>query len=405
MLNGSHIVPRTVSRVSVAALVIAALPLGAQDSAFDARWRPWIGCWRPVIDGLSSAEAPRVCVASAVSGGGVTIVTYVAGKEGSRESHDATLGQRLVTREGCTGWERAQFASDDRRVYLRSELTCAGALKRVSSTVFAISPEGDWISVESVSAGAGLGVRVTRYRDAGVPAYAPRAIAAAIASQQPAVSAARSAASVPLDEHDVIGVTQRASPAIARALILERGQPFNLDSTRLETLADAGVPRSVSDAMIAVSNPRNVAANGGSAGDGGAVVQGAYVSAGCSIYDARWYGYGLAPYSYSLSYGYGYWPYASTQSCARYTYAPYVYDRYGYGVYPYGAYGYPYGYPRYWSRPTYVIVAATAAPWRGPIYNGRGYARPIWSGGSTRIGPSHGQYFGHLSGHTTYYRP
>ena len=80
-----------------------------------------------------------MCVVPALGDGGVTIVSFINGKETSRQQLDATGQQRAVERDGCTGWESSQFSADDRRVYLRSELTCSGSLKRVSSAVLRAS--------------------------------------------------------------------------------------------------------------------------------------------------------------------------------------------------------------------------------------------------------------------------
>ncbi|HEY8175205.1 MAG TPA: hypothetical protein VIF32_05920, partial [Gemmatimonadaceae bacterium] len=173
---------RVVSRIVFAGILafIAAPSLRAQDVALDQRWLPWLGCWQPpAIETV--VDSPRVCVFPTAGSAGVTIVSFVSGKEPSRQQLDATGQQRAVAKDGCTGWESEQFSADDQRVYLRSELTCSGSLKRVSSAVLAMSPEGDWIGVESVTAGGGTGVRVTRYRDAGIPDVVPTEIAKALA--------------------------------------------------------------------------------------------------------------------------------------------------------------------------------------------------------------------------------
>jgi hypothetical protein len=115
---------------------------------------------------------------------------------------------------------------------------------------------------------------------------------------------------------------------VVEAWLLERGQGFELDAKRLVALADAGVPGTVTDLMVALSNPKVFAINrsareaelmrqmGQTAVTGRTVPVYAYSPFGWGPYGSyySWYGnrYG---YGYGPGYGYGYgngWYYGNT---------------------------------------------------------------------------------------------
>ena len=391
------------SRLLVAGAMAAlgALSVGAQGVTVDQRWQPWIGCWQPPSGETTASESPRVCVIPASGSAGVTMVSFMNGKETSRQQLDASGQQRAVERDGCTGWESSQFSADDRRVYLRSELTCSGSLKRVSSAVLAMSPEGDWIGAESVSAGGGTGLRVTRYRDAGVPADVTPEIASAIGGRRVALETARIAAGAPIGQAAVIEATRHLNAAVVQALLAERGQRFDLDASQLASLADAGVPGSVTDVMVALSYPHKFVldrdarivelhASGDSTRGGGVYGRGmlpgyagrSACSPFSSIYDPYRFAYGVIPFSYAISpYPYDYSLSAFGSQCGMYGFSPYGYGS-GYGSYGYGrAYG-------YWGSGPYVIVRGATRP-SGQAVNGSGYTSRGQST-STRTGVSKG---------------
>ena len=397
---------RLASRVLFAGALtlLVALSAGAQDATAAQRWQPWIGCWQPPSGETTASESPRVCVIPASGGAGITIITFMNGKEMSRQQLDASGQQRAVERDGCGGWESSQFSADDRRVYLRSELTCAGPLKRVSSGVLAMSPEGDWIGVESVNAGGGTGLRVTRYRDAGVPVDVTPEIANAIGGRRVALETARIAAGAPIGEAAVIEATRHLNASVVQALLAERGQPFDLNASQLASLADAGVPGSVTDVMVALSYPhkfvldqnaRAVELRGADESSrtgtyGSGMLPGYYGRSTCSpfssFYDPYQFGYGVIPFSYAISpNAYGFSRSSFGSSCGVYGFSPYGYGSYGYGSFGYGGYG-------YWGRGPYVIVRqGNAARPSGQAVNGSGYTRRGQSTGtSTRTGVSKG---------------
>ena len=171
------------------------------NTAADTRWQPWLGCWtaalppaatfgstpQQVADSLTmsrknlpEATGQHVCVIPGNGPSAVDIWTISDGKLGSREHIEASGEHRRTERDGCTGWESAQWSPDARRVYLQSEYDCVGSPKRSSSGLIAMTPKGEWLNIVGVTMGANTGVRVARHRVAGVTSAMPTDVVAAL---------------------------------------------------------------------------------------------------------------------------------------------------------------------------------------------------------------------------------
>lgn len=244
-------------------LVVTGLALGSSARLWsqdvppqvDTRWRAFLGCWES-----SGAALQWVCVIPAPGGGtsGVDLVTVTDGKVTSRERVSAT-GERVTTeRDGCRGWESAEWSGQGPRVYLRAEALCAGGAQRNTSGIIAMSPSGEWLYVESVRLGGGqTGIRVARYREASAGAPLPAELAA------PTLGAgglwdkirARVAAGAPLTTNDVIEASHHVDGAVVEAWLAERGERFAVDAKRLVALADGGVEGRVIDLLVAMAYP------------------------------------------------------------------------------------------------------------------------------------------------------
>lgn len=324
--------------------------LQAQSTGYDPRWQAWLGCWRPAEARLTGSS-PYVCVIPGSRSSSIAVVTISNGKEISRQRIEATGQQRPITEDGCSGWESAQWSSDSRRIYMRSEVTCPGALRRTSSGILAISGGGEWLDVEVVRAGNGSGLAVARYQDAGSPNEIPPEISAALAGKQRAISAARMAAGAPIGTADVVDATRNTDSDAVNGWLVERGQALALDATQLAALSDAGVPGKVTDVMLAQSYPDVLALDRGTPDDSQRETAGNRMPGRAS----------------EISFG-------------RYGYSPYGYSPYGYlGNGLVGGFGY------YGSRYPYIIVTKGGTEARGRAEKGRGYTRRDDSsgGGST----------------------
>ena len=323
-------------------------------------WQSWIGCWTagPAIGGIApSSVAPLVCIAPTADANVAEVSTISGDKVVSTQRVDASGRELPMEAKGCVGTQRARWSADGRRIYLKATGKCDG-IERVTSGIIAMSPIGEWLDVQGVSELGDEGVRVARYRDAGMPGAVPEAIAAAIRSRATASQGVRFAVGGTIGSSAVIEASQAVTPAVVEAWLMERGQAFSLDARELVRLADAGVPARVTDAMIAVSNPSSFAV---ARSDGNSRSRRADDDdiAGRRIYvmmDPAYspYGWGYSPYG-NGSYGYGYGPYG---------YSPLSYGR-GYGS---GYYGYP-GYV----TPIVIVNPQTEA--HGRAVKGRGYTQ------------------------------
>ena len=382
--------PVTLATLALTAtmLVAAALPaqgtqLASATRGADPRWDAWVGCWQaeaPALPGDDSLHivappapgAPTVCVVPTSDPSTVQVVTVANGKVVGQDSIAVTGEQRSRARQGCTGWESATWSSDGTRVYLRSEDQCPRGLARTSTGILAMSPAGEWVDVQGVAVGDHTGVRTVRYRSVGAPAALPADLAATLATQQReravALGAARSAAGAPLTNADIVEATHHLDPSVAEAWVLASGQHLSVGSRQLVALADAGVPGKVTDALVALSYPKEFALTD-AAGTGGAdiALQDHRTPAGAynGVVTGRYLPVFIDPYAYS-PYGYD-----------SYGYSPY----YGYLPYGYGALSYYGGYPPYYgyvtpyggwiAPPVIVLKGSSAIP--GHAVKGHGY--------------------------------
>ncbi|CAN5307309.1 hypothetical protein BH09GEM1_BH09GEM1_18340 [soil metagenome] len=325
-----------------AALVAAALTLPAssraQQTAAGPRWQGWIGCWSAAPAARmreTGPEAPRiVCVTPTSEPNAVDVSAISEGKVVSQNRIDASGVTHEVTAPGCSGTESARWSGDGRRVFLQSHVTCDGIATDMNA-ILAITRAGEWIDVRRVAAGGGSEVRVARYHDVGVPTVVPREIADAFDRRNEILfHDARMLAGSPFSTRAIIEASRAADAAVVESWVAEAGQVYPVDARSLNELADAGVPARVTDAMIAVSRPTEVA------------VHRVY------MYPYSPYGWNSAGGTYG-SYGqYGnYGQYGRTSADAwdqgnrgRLTVNIYEYDPWGWSAFPFG---YRFGAPAF----------------------------------------------------------
>jgi hypothetical protein len=353
-------------------VVASAGPAQAQTAEMDARWLPWLGCWQPVEQEATGA-AQTVCVVPAAQGTGVQLVTYAGGAEVARELLSADGAPRAVEHGGCAGHESAAWSSDNKRVHLSSELACEGGNMRRATGLIAMASPTEWLDIQAISADAGAtrrGVRVVRYR--AVSAEQARMLGGAVpADRTLAVETARHAAAVPVTFEQVLESVARLDNEAVEAWLIERRARFPLSASRLIQLDDAGVPASVIDLMVALSNPQRFAIDHASRTSERVQPERSTLSG--DELAMRRYGYGR----------YG-------SSWFDYGYDRYGYDRYGYN---YGRSGYGYGSPyRFGSyyggyMPIIVVVnpgGEEEAAGRPRVVRDRGFTRSA-DGGSGAV--------------------
>ncbi len=246
-------------RISVAARLVTlslllAAPAPAQTA--DARWAPWLGCWNLVADtpppptpnalrerdaGPGRRRAPesvtRVQVCVEPRDEGVVLRTLAGDRPALEQAIVASGEDRPMNDAGCRGTERATWSRDGRRLFSRATLACPGQPERSVSGFTLLGPAGTWIDIQDVRVGSRQNVRVRHFqRAAGGPAP--------------------TAGTRPLSVDDVIEASRMVTPGALEAALIESRARFALSSRMLVAMADAGVPDSVTDLMVAVSYPR-----------------------------------------------------------------------------------------------------------------------------------------------------
>lgn len=358
-------------------MALMATPLGhAQGQSVDARWRAWAGCWTPVPTTSASAmsKAGTVCVVPAQGTSAVDIISVSGSAVVDRTHIDADGRPHEISRDGCSGTETARWASTGTRVYLSQDVLCTGGIQRRVSGVMSFDQRHQWLDVRGISSGESQGVAVMRYEALADSTGLPAEVLPAFRLRGPAANAAILAASAPLTLRDIADVATRTDSGVTAAWLMERtrGVQLHLNGAQLTQLADAGVPSSVIDVLVAISYPQNFALGGsGDAVERPATAVSRTVRGyrGYGGYPAYWYDPYFGPWSYYYDpFYYGYGP--------------------GYG----GYYGYGYNSPYYGyyypGTPTVVVNnppggSAGSTP-HGRVVKGRGYT----SGSSSPGGSS-----------------
>jgi uncharacterized membrane protein YgcG len=337
---------------------------------------------------VSESEAQQVCVVPATGTSAVDIVTVSGNRILSREHVEASGEHRKSERDGCVGWESAEWSSDTRRVYLQSEYDCTAGVKRSTTGLIATSANGDWLDIVGVAMRNNIGVRVLRHRVSVLLPTLPAEIASAVDTRSRADEAMRIASAAwPIGNADIVDASHHVNAAVVEAWLAESRQAFTVNAARLVELADAGVDGRVIDMMVALAYPKvfsikpsptaigalAIKEGGGAAGD--VIALGSFLDCG--------------PYSSGLSlYGW--------DGCS-----PYGYARYG-TQYGYSRYNDLLGYDGWYvaGRPVVIIQPSGASSTHGQVVNGRGYAAGTSgdSGATASSGSSGGSSSGSSGG-------
>ncbi|MEP6780680.1 MAG: hypothetical protein ABJC26_12370 [Gemmatimonadaceae bacterium] len=388
MISISSLQLRATKALFAGALIaVAAVPAHAQ--ATDGRWQPWLGCWSP--DGTTTVDVggssfPLVCV-NPVAGSPAVAIATIANKQVMHLELINATGQRVAkTVDNCPGWESATWSHDGNRLMMRSEFTCANSTVVKGSSIFAFSPDGDWLQIQGSTIGANSGSRVVRYHPSSVKlangtVLADSAVVRVVDAPEMgfAVRSMRTAAGGTVANLDaLIDVAKQVDPAVSQAWLTETSQSLRLNAKQLTLLADRGLPAPMIDLLVAMSYPERFALQPNS---NRRVDDRAYAGTAASSGRMRddWdCGYG----DRMLMYGY------YGNSCYPGFYGSSAYGGYGFG----NRYGYlssPYDYNQYYygQQPIIIITRGSdggpAGPARGRAVKGQGYTRSSGSSGSS----------------------
>lgn len=214
----------------------------------DARWAPWVGCWRSVDDPAGSGA--RLCVTPTAEG--VATVTVIGGEAVANDLRIADGRPHPIAEGDCRGTETARWSERALRLYRTATVTCAGDAPRTRSTVSFFINGPTWVDVETVSrSGDETAVRVTHFERAHDQKL-PGGAVVPMPKVMPPLSLARIA---PFTVDDVIELSAALPPDGVQAAISESPTPFRLNAKALNALADAGVDERVIDLMVGVTYP------------------------------------------------------------------------------------------------------------------------------------------------------
>jgi hypothetical protein len=329
-------------------------------------WTAWHGCWRPVGD-----AAPLNALVCMVPGdaGAVRMLALEDGAVVDETVLHADGVARPVDDGGCTGTQHAAWSADGRRVFVSTDLDCAGT-HRVTTGVIAMVAENEWLDIQALVVGDQRAARSVRYRAVHAE-QVPEAVRPLLPSgRDPALEAARLHVSAPVDYDAVVEATARVAPAVVEALIAARRHGYALDAARLVELERRGVPPSVLDVMIAVSYPERFAVREREPREPSADRATAYWPGSLRYSDCRdpWSGQRLTMLECDRLRMYGYGLGFSRFGFSRLGFSPWGYSPWGYSRWGYDPYGWRYG-----QLPLVVIERPAREERGGELVRGHGY--------------------------------
>ncbi len=248
---------------SLPAFLTGAVLQAQSPPAIDARFQPWIGCWRTI--GTTDMSQPlsvptQACVVPSTQVvGSVDVLLYARDSLLSRSALPRAGEVTDKTIDDCQGRETAEWTSDNARFLMRAELTCAQGMRRVETGMMTITPQGEWLQLQHMQVGSSQATTTVRFRYA-AEAPAPAGVEFGTMRSTPSL---RMVTGAPVTVEQVLQVATRAPAGLSEAWIAELGMPFELNGRTLARLADSGMPSPVIDMMVAVSNPQRFAVRTG----------------------------------------------------------------------------------------------------------------------------------------------
>lgn len=323
--------PIGIAAVLAVAILGVALPALAQAPAGsgtavepDARWLPWMGCWRlweeqfeQAPDGSELPAPMVVCLTPDPEG---ARMTARAGEEVFVERTLVADGVRRQVSDGeCRGWERREWSADGQRIFTSAEIRCgdeAGPVARSGMSL--LSDTSTWVDIQVVAVEGEQHLEIRRYN----PAPDPTSGTTESAARLDDIRQARRESASPPGLDAVREAAAKADARVVEALLTETEPRLQIDRSILVDLDEAGIDPGVIDLLVALAYPERFVVERRRSGRSG----GGWSSTGG--------GFAYDPFSYGSAYPYYMTPFGY-----------YGYMRYG-GLYggPYSPYyGYPYG--------------------------------------------------------------
>jgi hypothetical protein len=223
-------------------------------STTDPRWYAWLGCWAADADetGEQSTSSSATCIVPIAGSSAVEALTVARHKVVARDRLDSSRPHALDG-QGCQGMEAVNWSQTNRRVFVRSDYTCSSGVRGTSTSLFAISPTGEWLRIEEVRSGNGSTMNVVHLRDVGLLSVVAPDAARAIEARRREIIAARAAAAAAITAEELADATYALNGSVVRAWVFAADQRFNVDPRELAALARADLPLSVLQTLAALA--------------------------------------------------------------------------------------------------------------------------------------------------------
>jgi hypothetical protein len=251
-----HHIRATVLTIASASALLSSRGVQAQQPAqTDARWYAWLGCWAPDTSGPATRAVSQsiTCIVPVANSRAVDALTILRGKVTTRDRLDAGGRPHAIDGQGCRGTEVVNWSAAGRRVFLHADYTCAGGTPGASATIFALTPEGEWLRIERVRSGGGAVVSTDRLHEVDVPALLSPDVARSLESQRRAITTARAAAAVAITTDEIIEAVRALDGDVVRSWLVASDQQFSVDAQQIAMLTNAGVPPTVLQLIAAAT--------------------------------------------------------------------------------------------------------------------------------------------------------
>lgn len=378
--------------IAAAALaLLSSTPVASQESARNPHpWAAFLGCWAP-------ADAGGLAVTCVLPVNGspfeVEQVHLVAGNVVRSVSLVADGARRDIVAAGCEGWETAAFSHDGARAYTRGNATCAANTEQLTSAVFSITPEGQFLQVAAVRVGEQRSVTRQRY-DLLPWMQVPPVVQERLSTITLMAMGARTRAALPVDLDRVEDALQYADPFVVEAWMAETGvgsSRFKVTRTELQRLVAMNAPERIIDLSVALANPAHFAPRVERAGGGANVNPWANLMRSSSnlgsIQQLDAFCDQLAFGSFSWRGSYPLWSMVPGLPLAFNGSFPSCFGRGMYANWAFGPYPrFGYGYVGNWYGGPVVVTTSPRRVPPGTVTKGSGYTRGVNSSGSGSSG-------------------
>lgn len=219
--------------------------------AQDMRWEPWLGCWdrtatdvrddtgRPADETRpEESSVPRVCV-TRNGNAGVTLSTTVPGQPPIEQALVPDGSPHPVSENSCSGTETTTWSRTGRLLFAKATVTCANGGTRTVSGLALITDNDDWLDLRSIDIGGQPATRVSRYRR----------VVGDSAIRIPASGGSS------LTIGEIKEASAAVSASVLEAAVAETNPELTINRHTLLDLADAHVPPTVIDVLVALAYP------------------------------------------------------------------------------------------------------------------------------------------------------